>query len=132
MHIVTAGPCQGPNHGNTEALPQGDRLWRAGHLLSLTQYIPDTPEAQSVFCSAACLCDWHGVREAYAVDQAVANPEFEYPGAFRLIWCSPAQSTVGMYSSWASLTEQIGEYQQRALKLMDAAERASFRPPYEA
>ena len=132
MHIVTAGPCQGPNHGNTDALPKGHRLWVAGHLLSLTQYIPDhTAPAQSLFCSAACLCDWHGAYAALAIDNA-ENPEFEIPGSFRLIWCSPAESTVGHYPDWDSLTEQIGVYQQRALKLQDAAERASFHPPYEA
>lgn len=131
MHVVTSGPCQGPNHGNTEALPKGTRLWIAGHLLSLTQAIPGQSDAHILFCSADCLCDWHGARQAFAVDQA-DNPEFAIPGFFRLIWCSPTGSTVGHYSDWDALTEQIGTYQQRALKLRDAAERASFRPPYEA
>lgn len=131
MHIVTAGPCQGPNHGNTEALPKGTRLWIAGHLLSLTQYTDRTADSHIVFCSADCLCDWHGAHAAFAVDQA-ENPEFEIPGSFRLIWCSPAASTVAMYSDWDALTEQIGVYQKQVLKLADAAERASFHPPYEA
>jgi hypothetical protein len=131
MHVVTAGPCQGPNHGNPSALPLGNRMWHAGHLLSLTQRVAPGDSRHMLFCSPDCLCDWHGAHAALAVDNA-DNPAFEILGSFRLIWCSPPASSVGDYDDWEALTEEIGGYQQRLLKLQDASERANFRKPYEA
>lgn len=88
--------CAGPNHGRTDTLPQGQRQWTMGHLVSLTQTVPGVPDMHIVFCSPDCLCDWHGQQQAFAMDNA-ENEEFAIPGTFRLIWCSPASSTVGMY-----------------------------------
>lgn len=125
--MIMGDPCHGPNHGNPDALPVGQRQWVKGYTVSITQSIDGQPDSHMVFCSADCMCDWHGAHAAYAQDRA-DNPDFEIPGRFTLVWITPPSTMVRVYDGWDGLTAQVGEYQQRILKQIEAAEGGWVRP----
>ena len=111
-------PCYGPQHNVEGALPLGRRVWTKGYCLSVVQVIPGENDTNIIFCSADCLCDWHGAYAAYEADCADL-PDFEIPGAFVLTWITPASTLVRSYETWGDLTEQVGEYQRRILALIE-------------
>ena len=123
-------PCFGPNHGNMDALPYGQRRWVKGYCISLTQQVEDQADSHMVFCSADCLCDWHGTHAAFAVDESERNPDFAIPGRFILCWITPTSTMIRTYEDWDGLTRQIGEYQTRMLKVIEARE-GGWMKPYE-
>lgn len=126
--MIPGDPCNGPNHGNMEALPVGQRHWVKGYCISVTQQIPGQADAHMTFCSADCLCDWHGAHAAFAVDQAEQTEDFEIPGTFTLAWITPPSTMIRAYEDWDAFTAQIAEYQQRILKQIEAREGGWVRP----
>jgi hypothetical protein len=128
--MIVGDPCIGPNHGNEHALPVGQRHWVKGYCVSLTQSVPGQADSHMIFCSADCLCDWHGAHAAFAYDQ-MDKPDFEIPGRFTLAWITPPSTMVRTYDDWDALTDQIGEYQARIMKQIEAREGGWVRP-YEA
>lgn len=131
--VIEGDPCSGPNHMNPNALPIGQRHWVKGYTVSITQQVEGDRSSYMVFCSADCMCDWHGAYAAYAQDRAHL-PDFEIPGRFHLVWVTPLSTLSRTYDDWDGLTSQVGEYQTRILKMQEAQEQraASWQKPYEA
>jgi hypothetical protein len=126
--MMADDPCIGPNHGNAYALPQGHRHWVKGYCLSITQQVEGQAPSHMIFCSADCMCDWHGAHAAFAHDQAERVEDFEIPGRFTLVWITPPSTMFRVYEDWDGLTAQVGEYQQKILKQVEAAEGGWQRP----
>ena len=111
--------CCGPNHGLPDVLPVGERRWQAGHCMSLTQIDPEADHrGYLLFCSAHCLCDWHGGVSAKVQDMRAEHPDMPtvVGGSFTLVWIGLFQTTVGQYDTWEELGEQIADYQKRAME----------------